>query len=407
MMHGVETPESHRRWRAMVGLAVFVVSVGLVSWLVTGRTGRAGSPPAASSSIARTSPSAVQTLPDVGELLGVTCVSAGDCWAVGNAATPPPLIVHYTGSGWALVHTTNPSFGQLIGVTCVSPRDCWAVGNSVDNGGAGATHPLIEHYTGSRWAIASAPDPSLGPNVVLNGVACVSAGECWAVGDSGNASVTRLLIEHYTGGRWAIVGIPNPSSDPFAVLNGVACMSDGECWAVGYSGNASVTRPLIEHYTGSRWIIVDAPDPSAGPFVALDGITCVSRDCWAVGSSGIGSPTLLEHITGSTWAVSANSGAGVSLGVSCASAVDCWVVGDTQQPSIAQGPPIIAHYNGINLTADHSPYPMAEDTGAVLNGVSCVSTADCWAVGAGSRGTLIEQYTGSNWRVISAVSQGP
>ncbi len=397
----------------MVVLAAVVVGLGVVSWLVTGRIGRAGPPPATSSPIVRTSPSPFGSLPDVGTLSGVACVNAGDCWAVGNATHPPPLIVHYTGNGWALVHTTNPSFGQLIGVTCVSAGDCWAVGNSVDDGGAGATRPLIEHYTGSRWAPVAAPDPSLGPNVVLNGVACVGAGDCWAVGDSGNASLTRPLIEHYTGSRWAVVGTRHPSSDPFVVLNGVACVSDGECWAVGYFGNAGVTRPLIEQYTGRRWVIVDAPNPSPGPFVALNGVTCMTRDCWAVGSSSIGNPTLLEHLTGSTWAIGANSGVGVSLGVSCASAADCWAVGDTQQPSIAAGQPQIAHYDGISLIADNAPNPadfVRGETGAVLNGVSCVSAADCWAVGGANSdrgGTLIEQFTGSSWRIITALSQGP
>ncbi len=264
--------------------------------------------------------------------------------------------MHYTGNSWAITSTPNPNpagfSAGLNGVTCVSAGDCWAVGNFVDvvDGWAGGTHSLIEHFTGTRWAIVATPDPGLGPNVVLNGVACTSAVDCWAVGDSGNAMVTRHLIEHYTGSRWVAVSTPNREVDPFVVLNGVACMNDGACWAVGYSGNAGVTRPLIEQYTGRRWVIVEATNPSPGPFVALNGVTCVTRDCWAVGSSGIGDPTLLEHLTGSTWAISANSGVGVSLGVSCASAADCWAVGDTQQPSIAEGQPQIAHYDGISLT---------------------------------------------------------
>ncbi len=321
-------------------------------------------------------------------------------------------MVHYAGSGWAFVTAPYPagSTAALNGVTCVSADDCWAVGSSGPAGQPGDA-PLIERYTGSSWTIASAPDPRLGPNVVLNAVACMSAGECWAVGDSGNASATSPLVERYTGGRWVIVGISNPSPDPFAVLNGVACMSNGECWAVGYSGNVSITRPLIEQYTGSRWIIVDARNPSAAPFVALNAIACVGQQCWAVGSSGIGEPALLEHFTGSTWVIGAQSSGGVAIGVSCPSVEDCWAVGQTQQPAIAQGPPMIEHYNGISLTADHTPNQIAGETGAVLTGVSCVSVSDCWAVGfgggEGNQGTIIEQYTGSDWRVIRALSHGP
>jgi hypothetical protein len=355
-----ETPELHSRWRAMVGLAVCVVGVGVVSWLVTGGIGRAVSPPTTASSFAGTSPSPFPTLPDAGTLYGVTCVSAGDCWAVGFSAGPQPLIVHYAGSRWAIVGTPAPSSAQLTGVTCVNARDCWAVGNPGMFVAGGVTHSLIEHSAGGRWTVMSTPSATADPSVVLNGVTCASAGDCWAVGDSGNVNVTRQLIEHYTGSRWAVVASPNPGPDPFVVLNGVACVSAEGCWAVGYSGNVNATRPLIEHYTEGGWVIVYTSNPSRGPFVALNGVTCVGRVCWAVGSSGIGNPTLVEQVTGSRLAISANSSEGVSQGVSCASAADCWAVG----------------------------------------------AADVGNSGGYSGETLIEHYTGTGWLLISA-GQGP
>jgi hypothetical protein len=48
----------------------------------------------------------------------------------------------------------------LNGVTCVSAGDCWAVGSSSSVNGPG--EPLIEHYAGSRWAIVNSPNPSPG-----------------------------------------------------------------------------------------------------------------------------------------------------------------------------------------------------------------------------------------------------
>lgn len=78
----------------------------------------------------------------------------------------------------------------------------------------------------------------------------------------------------------------------------------------GYAGTVSVTRPLVAHYTGGRWIIVDTPYNGAAPFVALNAVACVGWQCWAVGSSGIGEPTLLEYFTGSTWVIGAQSRVG-------------------------------------------------------------------------------------------------
>lgn len=82
--------------------------------------------------------------------------SAGDCWAVGTSGKP--LIEHYTGSSWAIVSTAtptpalSPSPSELDGVICVTAGDCWAVGSSGALGDSGA-QPLIEHYAGSSWTI--------------------------------------------------------------------------------------------------------------------------------------------------------------------------------------------------------------------------------------------------------------
>ena len=70
MMQRAETPDSHGRSGAMVGLAAFVVGVGVVSWLVTGGIGRHKATAKNPSSIAGTSPSPFPTLPDAGQLQG-------------------------------------------------------------------------------------------------------------------------------------------------------------------------------------------------------------------------------------------------------------------------------------------------------------------------------------------------
>ncbi len=49
-------------------------------------------------------------------------------------------------------------------------------------------------------------------------------------------------------------------------------------------------------------------------------------------------------------------------------------------------------------------------TGDTLNGATCVSASDCWAVGAyaysGGSGTLVEQNTGSGWAIVSSPNIG-
>ena len=67
---------------------------------------------------------------------------------------------------------------------------------------------------------------------------CVSASDCWAVGYLWPGSTYQTLIEQWDGSAWAIVASPNTSSTHTNVLQGVTCVSAADCWAVGYSADA-------------------------------------------------------------------------------------------------------------------------------------------------------------------------
>src|SRR5207253_503535 len=99
----------------------------------------------------------------------VTCTSASDCWAVGfyyNNTTAQTLIEHWNGTNWAFVTSANTSViqsNQLFGVTCVSASDCWAVGNYENDtpSQGGPFQTLIEHWDGTAWAIVASPNTNV------------------------------------------------------------------------------------------------------------------------------------------------------------------------------------------------------------------------------------------------------
>ena len=135
----------------------------------------------------------------VSGLAGVTCFSASDCWAVGFSGTPAnvnpigeidsTLIEKDTSNGWSIVPSPNPPGSQgsdLYGVTCVSATDCWAVGDYFTDNTTMYTQPLIEQDTGSGWSIVSSPSPPGSQESALQGVACAGASDCWAVGNYSN-----------------------------------------------------------------------------------------------------------------------------------------------------------------------------------------------------------------------------
>ena len=196
-------------------------------------------------------------------LYGVTCVSASDCWAVGYDAGTQfvnsfrPSSSAGTGPrGPSSPRPTPPAQHRLKGVTCVSASDCWAVG-STPHPARQPYQTLIERWDGTSWAIVTSPNASATQDNVLSGVTCASASNCWAAGYYVILAQLQhqTLIERWDGTSWAIVSSPNTSATQSNILNGVTCVSASDCWAVGYTTPAAaglapdraLGRDLVDH----------------------------------------------------------------------------------------------------------------------------------------------------------------
>jgi hypothetical protein len=158
-------------------------------------------------------------------------------------------------SGWNIVPSLNPgsSMNLLYGVAADSASDIWAVGNYTSTTPPTPPQTLIEHWDGTSLSVVPSPNPGTDGNY-LYGVAAVSAGDAWAVGNDGGQS----LIEQWNGTSWSVV--PSPNLGVSDQLNGVAAISADDVWAVGtYSNSGSPSQPLIEHWDGTSWSIVSPP----------------------------------------------------------------------------------------------------------------------------------------------------
>ena len=132
---------------------------------------------------------------------------------------------------------------------------------------------------------------------------------------------------------WSIVPSPN-SGTGINQLKGVACVSSSFCTAVGgYSNNSSgISQTLIESWNGTSWSIV--PSPNSG-YSFLNGVACVSSSsCTAVGTSYINTSdtflSLIESWDGTSWSIVASPNTGTSdflNGVACVSSGFCTAVG--------------------------------------------------------------------------------
>jgi len=339
--------------------------------------------------------------PGNNELHAVASVSANDVWAVRTSdntlGVNQTLILHWDGTAWSIVPspTTGMVEGNLFGVAAVSTSDVWAVGSFLPTKGGGRA--LIEHWNGHKWSVVKNPS-TVGTG--LQAVAAVSTNDVWAVGNASNASgVSQTLIEHWNGKQWSIVASPSPSTQTNFLL-GVTAVSTNDVWAVGSFRNASgAFQTLTLHWDGTTWSIVPSPSPD-GAFNDLFGVAAVSTtDVWAVGDSGSG--TLIEQWNGSSWNVVSSPNpstlANLLFAVAIVSATDIWAVGESQNATSGIAQTLIEQWNGSSWSVVSSPNPGSGSTpGDSLRGAAAdPSSGQAWAVGqftaaSGAEQTLTE-----------------
>lgn len=381
-------------------------------------------------------------------LRAITCASSTECWAVGEsrdfaAESSGPLrsealIERWDGKSWSIVPSAklDGDFAFLYGVSCASVADCWAVGQW--GKALQGLNTLIEHWDGKSWSLVPSPNANSvnvdsidGPPIdFLFSVTCTSASNCWAVGgywytyiDLGDAiagittGIFLSLIEHWDGSSWTIASSPNANQKN--LLLDVTCTSASDCYAAGYSeaNNAvgllstiiisrDIKEPLVQHWDGSTWNLVPSVphlEPIGGGKVGAwyRGIACVSAtECWAAGdfmntyatTSLTGYFTLTDLWNGQTWSTVSSPNPAQRINylnaVACASASECWVVGDynpedpaaDNDPSFLAWPTLTERWDGTAWKIVPSPNVSTASIHELF-GVACAGASDCWTVG--------------------------
>jgi hypothetical protein len=252
-------------------------------------------------------------------LTGVVAISPKDAWAVGtylhvfaghHFGANLTLIEHWDGTAWRRVaHPTPGGYApnhatDMYEMAGTSPRDLWAVGDYDPQYPATFYHAVIEHWNGSTWATVRSPSPGFPDyNSSLVDVAAMST-SAWAVGDTSGVGPFILRLVH---GRWQQVAIPSKHK-LFKNLEAVAITSGRSAWAVGSYGFTGPFHPWILHWNGSSWAATRAPfRPGFTINTTLVAVTAPSSAAtWAVGNVGqsnMASVTLIEHWTGTRWVI--------------------------------------------------------------------------------------------------------
>lgn len=323
-------------------------------------------------------------------LYGVAGTSGADVWAVGRYDSNS-ISEHWNGDALAVVPSPPPLYsrgcnslqeGAFAAVSAASAQDVWAVGHQCYL----PNLPFAAHWNGTSWTKVPIPLPLGSRSGYLSGVAALSSDDVWAVGAFQNRVAENVMYAvHWDGTKWAVVAVPRPPQSQ-GELYGIAAVSPGDIWAVGYFWSAATnyyTKALIEHWDGSAWSIVQSPSPGRTGNT-LYAVTAVSStDVWAVGSlqDPNGNPALTVHWDGAAWtrvpSPSPQLASSTNLmGVAAVSSTEVWAAGYASSGSAVE--PISQHWNGTRWVPAFTPDPGLD---AQLFAVS-VTGGNVWAVGA-------------------------
>jgi hypothetical protein len=338
-----------------------------------------------------------------GQLEDASGTSPSDVWAVGyETGVPTPVIGHWDGAAWSNVPQPAEN-SDLYAVAAVSPVDAWAVGVTF-TGEADYSTTLIEHWDGSAWSVEAAPSP--GTNDRLYSVSTVDPDDIWAVGHyTDSQTYIHALALHWNGSAWTAVPAPD-ASRYLTLFYGVAAQSTDDVWAVGYKQTrpgVGSFQPIAEHWDGTKWSLVDTPilPGSVDIFYDVSGVS--SNDVWAVGvyqpSGPEHSSPLVEHWDGSSWRlVPAPEQPNVEyslLDVYATASNDVWAVGISWK-DLPTEHPVAEHWNGTRWSL--SSVRVHGESGGFFGVVVTLAT-DIWAVGFvqsnGESGTLTEHSRGT------------
>lgn len=230
------------------------------------------------------------TVPSAFQIVAVSCATTSVCWVTGDTwATGGPAVAETTDGGRQWTDMTPAAWATAqwyaFAINCVSATTCWLAGTQGD-----PQDPAVAETTdgGATWTtftnLPAIPQTNSGGTYVLNGISCVSADSCVAVGGFEEGGGPSEVISTTNGGAtWSLSASTELSgiSQLFSVSCLPAAGGNTTCYATGWAGAADVPTVLVSQDGGATW----AQDGQFDDTGWLDSISCAStQNCWAAGA---------------------------------------------------------------------------------------------------------------------------
>ena len=291
------------------------------------------------------------------------------------------------------VPTPAPSVSAALdGVSCVSASSCAAVGYYATS--SGLEEPMAESWDGSTWALETVTSPTYGGS--LFSVSCTGSASCQAVGIAygENGQGDTSLAEVWDGTNLVFGKCPRRARRH---ERGARISLLHNLWRM--RGRRDLqrqhpipTRPWPRIWNGTAWELQSTASPADLILDSFEGVSCTSASsCIAVGyyisTTGEGRESLAETWDGTSWSLQTTPNPANSLqteldGVSCSSPSACTAVGQNDEESTTV--PLVMNWNGSDWSLQ-SPSTGSSWQQSSFGGVACTSSSSCLAVGGATK----------------------
>jgi len=201
-----------------------------------------------------------------GFFYGVSCPSVNNCTVVGEDNASRPIVLTGDPGSWTSATTGSEvtasslnASGYLIGVSCVSANNCTAVGYDT------SSEPIILGGDPNTWTSATTgalvATPSVGTGR-LSGVSCAGAGDCLAVGeDTANFGYVPMIATNYV--------LPLEVT----TLNSQGGTLESS-FSVNYGASVTLPNPSLANYSFAGWFTAAAGGSQvSSPYIATASLT--------------------------------------------------------------------------------------------------------------------------------------
>jgi hypothetical protein len=304
----------------------------------------------------------------------------------------------------------NGFFGSPGGqISCSSPTACLWVENE----------PWVMALEGTKWKTISVPTSKKGQVAYyLDGVSCKTATYCLVFGgyENDQTNFTALVLLTWNGTSLAVIPVPPmPAGGIVYSIDAVSCTAVKRCVVFGTAAIGDQdSGEWAWTWNGSKWSGKFIATPASwGPDVTVWSADCFSlTSCEVTGSYEATGIMLFASWNGKKFTpqrvpaeFASNAGHDGVTDVSCVSPDSCAAVGWIGYGSF------LAIWNGKRWTATNWTGPPYSSSG--LSGVSCMTAANCLAVGDSSSdedqtdAAVSFVWNGRKWRTAGVPGIGP